>query len=157
LSDLRVFRAWRDDPGLLPAMRTLFSYADGDDRATGYLFGDGQEWAPALAGHGPALLDDLERDVGVRFEVVAFQAYLNGSGCNWHSDNPSFAQAILSLGVTRTFGVRPIDGDPEWIKVGHGDLLVMPVGFQRMYEHSVPTEDVPGERVSLVFRAVVRS
>lgn len=101
---------------------------------------------------GPVLLDDLEVLTQVRFTVVAFQAYRNGSGCDWHSDQHDI-QAILSLGVTRTFGVRPIGGEPEWMSLDHGDLAVMPSGFQAGWQHSVPIEDVLGERCSLVFRS----
>lgn len=141
---------------MLEAVRSLFSYGAGDDRATGYLYGDGQPWSSRLAELGPALLDDLDSLLGVRFTIVAFQAYRNGSGCDWHADTPFDAQAVLSLGATRTFGVRPLGGEPEWVSVRHGDLVFMPSGFQSSHEHCVPVEDVPGERCSLVFRTAAR-
>jgi alkylated DNA repair dioxygenase AlkB len=148
-----IYRKWRDDPGLFDQVRGLFTY-DPDGRANGYLFiEDGQPWPPSLAEAGPRLLADLGELLGVRFTTVVFQAYLDGSGCGWHSDEGWDVQAILSLGVTRTFGIRRPDGDPVWLQVGHGDLLVMPSGFQSEWQHSVPVEDMAGERVSLVFRA----
>jgi alkylated DNA repair dioxygenase AlkB len=152
IDGLAVHRSWRADDGLLAAVRGLFGYGPGDDRATGYLYAEGeQDWPPPLAEAGPVLLADL-RALGVAFTVVAFQAYRDGSGCDWHADTPFDAQAILSLGVTRTFGVREPGGRCEWVTVGHGDLVFMPPGFQSRWQHCVPVEPVPGERVSLVFR-----
>ena len=138
---MRVLPGWLGDADLLPAVRSLFEFGD-EDRATGYL---SEDWG---------LLDRLESDLGVRFTIVAFQAYRNGSGCDWHADTPFDAQAVLSLGATRTFGVRLLpSGSPTWISVKHGDLVYMPPGFQDEWEHCVPVEpDKPGERVSLVFR-----
>ena len=61
-------------------------------------------------------------------------------------------QAILSLGATRTFGIRAVGEEPHWMQLRAGDLLFMPAGTQTKYEHCVPVEDEPGERISLVFR-----
>jgi alkylated DNA repair dioxygenase AlkB len=154
LTDLDIYRKWNDDPGLLDALRGLFTY-DPDGRGNGWLYIEGgQEWPPSLIGAGTRLLVDLEQLLGVWFTVVVFQAYRDGSGVGWHADEGYDVQAILSLGVTRTFGTRRPDGDPVWIRVGHGDLMVMPSGFQSEWQHCVPVEDVVGERCSLVFRAV---
>lgn len=155
--DVSVHRAWRRDPALLDAVRAVFTYGPGEDRATGYLYGAGEQaWPAPLAELGPQVLGEL-LDAGCPdFTIVAYQAYLNGSGCGWHTDTAFDAQAILSLGITRTFGLRRHDGDPTWIRVHHGDLLVMPSGFQDEWEHCVPTEDASGERISLVFRTVAR-
>jgi alkylated DNA repair dioxygenase AlkB len=148
-----VYPEWLKLGGVLDALRECFSYPRGDDRATGYLYAEGeQSWPEPLALLGPLLLKDLREDLGARFTIAAFQAYRNGTGCGWHSDTPFSSQAILSLGVTRTFGVRPRGGEAEWMKVAEGDLVFMPPGFQREWEHCVPEEDVPGERCSLVFR-----
>jgi alkylated DNA repair dioxygenase AlkB len=156
-SDLVVHRDWCDGTDLLAAVRQVFTYGPRDDRATGYLFGDGQPWPGPLAVLGPALLDDLDALLGIRFTVVAFQAYMDGSGCDWHSDDAFDAQAVLSLGVTRTFGVRRKDGsDLSLLPVDHGDLVFMPPGFQATWQHCVPIEQVAGERCSLVLRTVER-
>jgi alkylated DNA repair dioxygenase AlkB len=155
--DLLIHRRWWDDPELLAAVRGLFAYGPGEDRATGYLYAAGEQpWPAALAELGPELLDVLESLLGVRFEIVAFQAYRNGAGCDWHTDSPFDVQAVLSLGATRTFGVRRAGGEPQWTSVSSGDLVVMPSGFQSEWEHCVPTENALGERVSLVFRTVAR-
>lgn len=141
----------------LPAVRSLFAYGEGEDRATGQIYAQGEQpWAPALTDVGPALLDRLDETLGIRFPIAAFQAYKDGSGCDWHADTPFDAQAVLSLGVSRRFGIRPVGGEPEWLTVHHGDLVYMPSGMQTTHEHCVPVEDVPGERVSLVFRTVAR-
>lgn len=135
----------------------MFAYGPGEDRATGYLHAAGeQEWPTALSALGPALVDDLADLLGVRFTIVAFQAYRNGTGCGWHADTPFDVHAVLSLGATRTFGTRRLGCEPQWVAVQHGDLVVMPSGFQDDHEHCVPQEDAPGERVSLVFRTVAR-
>ena len=154
MTGLDVYREWNDDPGLLDVLRGLFTY-DPEGRGNGYLYVEGgQDWPVPLAESGPQLLADLYELLGVRFTTVVFQAYRDGSGVGWHADEGYDVQAILSLGITRTFGIRPLDGDPQWIQVGHGDLMVMPSGFQSEWQHSVPVEDVIGERCSMVFRSV---
>lgn len=158
MPDLQVFRKWNTDLGLLQSVRGLFTYdPPTDDRATGVIYGEGRSWSTAFRTLGPRLLANLKDLTGVSYEIVAFQAYRNGAGCDWHQDSPFDAQAILSLGVTRTFGVRKLDGSAlSLIPVGHGDLVVMPSGFQAEWQHCVPVEDVEGERCSLVFRTVER-
>lgn len=154
--DYRLFPGWRGgDTQILPALQQCYAYdATWPDRATGWVYGPapGSPWAPSLADLGPSLLADLERDIGTRFTAACFQAYRDGTGCDWHHDRQWGAQAVLSLGVTRTFGLRNADGE-QFLSMAHGDLLVMPAGFQDSWEHSVPVEDAPGERCSIVFRA----
>jgi len=151
MSVLQVLPGWLEEPwSVWGLVRHVFVFHG--DRATGSLLGDGHEWGP-LDDIGPALLAGLEADFGIHFTHVAFQAYRNGAGCDWHSDTPFDAQAVVSLGETRTFGVRPIGGDPEWMTVSRGDLVYMPPGFQDTHEHCVPVEpDRPGVRIALVFR-----
>jgi alkylated DNA repair dioxygenase AlkB len=155
---LPVWRGWDDGDELLAALRTLYAY-DGrsPDRATGWLYLPAgppvTPWAPSMAKLGPALLRRLKADTGIVFTACAYQAYLDGSGCGWHHDRDWAAQAILSLGVTRTFGLRHAGGVEKRVRLAHGDLLVMPPGFQDSWEHCVPPEEVKGERCSLVFRS----
>lgn len=157
----RLLAGWRaGDTRILPALRACYAYTeDWPDRATGYLYSARQAgalapmpWPEALAGLGPSLLAGLERDTGIEFTAACFQAYRDGTGCGWHHDRDWGAQAVLSLGVTRTFGLRNASGEKHLL-LAHGDLLVMPAGFQEDWEHCVPVEDVPGERCSIVFRA----
>lgn len=154
MPDLDVYRKWSDSAGLLAGLKELFTY-DSDGRANGYLYMEGgQEWPSSLAEHGPKMVVGLEQLLGVRFTIALYQAYLDGAGVHWHTDAGYDVQAVLSLGVTRTFGTRRPGSPPVWTSLGSGDLAVMPSGFQAEWEHCVPAEDVAGERVSLVFRAV---
>ena len=59
---------------------------------------------------------------------------------------------VGSLPMMRVRGAL-LPASPEK-KLDHGDLAFMPSGFQDSWQHCVPEEDVPGERVSLVFRTV---
>lgn len=167
MTPAEVFRGWRAGDGaeILAALRVLYSYSERErDRATGWLYSARQigqlpvtPWPAPLGEHGPRLLGDLEAAVGARFDAVCYQAYLNGSGCGWHYDRDWPVQAILSLGVTRTFGLRRIGGsDEETLRLAHGDLLFMPAGMQDEWEHCVPVEQVTGERCSIVFRAAAQ-
>ena len=155
---LQVHRSWwHADPGLLGRVRGLYAYGPNDDRATGIIYGEGHTWPESFGTVGPLLIAALKDLTEVSYEIVAFQAYMDGAGCGWHQDTPFDAQAVLSLGVTRTFGVRSLAGESEqFVRLDHGVLVVMPSGFQKAWQHCVPVEDVAGERCSLVFRTVLR-
>ena len=154
----QVLRGWRGgDTQLLPAVRRVFAYDEREPgRATGWLwFPAGPPvtaWPGPLADLGPWLLADLKTELGTAFTVCCFQAYRDGTGVGWHADPQWSAQAILSLGVTRSFGLRGPGGE-TFTRLAHGDLLFMPPGFQDEWQHCVPEEEAPGERVSLVFRS----
>jgi alkylated DNA repair dioxygenase AlkB len=62
--------------------------------------------------------------------------------------------AILSLGVTRAFTLRPkAGGSALKLQVGHGDLLVMGGSAQRTWLHGVPkAANCLGARISVQFR-----
>lgn len=158
-----MIRGWRaGDRVILPALRRVYSYDERwPDRATGFLYDEGGDhppgrrvtgWPEPLALAGPELLAGVRAATRVRFTAVVFQAYRDGAGCDWHPDADWGAQAILSLGVTRTFGLRK-PGAELYVQLAHGDLMFLPDGCQREWEHCVPAENVTGERCSLVFRA----
>lgn len=158
----RLFRRWRDDgETIMAALRTQYAYTGREpDRATGWLYAARQigqlpptPWPAELAELGNQLLRQLEEDTGTVFEAACFQAYLDGSGCGWHYDRDWDEQAVLSLGVTRKFGLRRENGHEEFLDLADGDMIFMPPGFQHGWEHCVPGQDVKGERCSLVFRA----
>jgi alkylated DNA repair dioxygenase AlkB len=157
----RLLPGWRADADvILAALRTLYTYTDREpDRVTGWLYLPDRPphtpWPEPFAALGPALLGDLETATGTRFDAACFQAYRDGAGVDWHHDRDWGAQAILSLGVTRSFGLRHANGSghEETLRLAHGDLLYMPPGFQDSWEHCVPVEDAPGERCSIVFRS----
>src|SRR6516225_5927084 len=96
----RLLRGWRAaDTQLLPMLREVFAYTEREPgRATGWLLL--QDRPPVTGWPGPFA------DLGPRFTAVAFQAYLDGTGCGWHHDRDWGAQAVLSLGVTRSLGLR---------------------------------------------------
>jgi len=167
---------WEVRPGWLPylkahyllaGLRTLYDYETSwqPDRATGWVYAEDTAgnrkiglqpalWPGALAETGPALLDELHQETGIRYEAACYQAYKDGAGTGWHYDADWPEQAVISLGVTRTFGMKGRTGRGEvFFPVSQGDLLVMHAGCQEAYEHNVVKEDVQGERVSLVFRA----
>ena len=157
-----LFRSWRaDGPEILAALRTQYAYTEREpDRATGWLWSARQiaqlppaPWPAELAELGPRLLAQLEEDTGTVFEAACFQAYLDGTGCGWHYDRDWDEQAVLSLGITRKFGLRSDSGE-QFLELSDGDMIFMPPGFQYEWEHCVPVEDVTGERCSIVFRAV---
>src|SRR5207248_10477772 len=62
--------------------------------------------------------------------------------------------AIISLGATRPFGLRPMSGGPGLrLAVGHGDLLVMGGSCQRTWLHGIPkVANCLGARISVQFR-----
>lgn len=142
---LRVIHGWVGDAFDFAPVQAALRFSD-EDRITGYLDSQSTSWLPAL-------LHRLEADLGITYPIVAFQGYRNGSGTEWHTDSPFDEQAILSLGVTRTFAIRRNGSEYEKsIPLHHGDLVVMPSGFQDEFEHRVVPDDSTGERISLVFR-----
>jgi alkylated DNA repair dioxygenase AlkB len=55
--------------------------------------------------------------------------------------------ALVSLGATRPFRLRPTGGGPSVLyRPGPGDLLVMGGSCQRTWQHSVP--EMPGRRAA---------
>jgi alkylated DNA repair dioxygenase AlkB len=78
----------------------------------------------------------------------------------WHGDRIARESprdtmvAIVSLGATRPFALRPRSGGPGLrLQVGHGDLLVMGGSCQRTWLHAIPkTAHALGARISIQFR-----
>ena len=62
--------------------------------------------------------------------------------------------AIVSLGATRMFSMRPRGGGASLrLPQAHGDLLVMGGSCQRTWEHCVPkSARALGPRISVQFR-----
>ena len=62
--------------------------------------------------------------------------------------------AILSLGATRPFALRPhhARGRSIVLRPGWGDLLVMGGTCQRLFEHGVPKVKHAAPRISVMFR-----
>ncbi len=107
------------------------------------------------------LNDIYAGELGEPFTTVGLCCYRDGSdSVAWHGDTigRSSSQdtmvAIVSLGATRTFAMRPRGGGPSLrLPQAHGDLLVMGGSCQRTWEHAVPKTSAPtGPRVSIQFR-----
>ncbi len=79
----------------------------------------------------------------------------------WHGDTigrgatHDTVVAILSLGASRAFALRPRGGGVSLrLVLDHGDLIVMGGSCQRTWEHAIPKTARPiGPRVSVQFRA----
>lgn len=116
---------------------------------------------PLLAVLRRRLNDIYAGELGEPFTTVGLCCYRGGSdSVAWHGDtigrgnSEDTMVAIVSLGATRTFALRPRRGGPSLrLPLAHGDLLVMGGSCQRTWEHAVPkTSTRAGPRVSLQFR-----
>lgn len=135
---------------------------------------------PAVARLRRRLNDIYAGELGEPFTSAGFCLYRSGSdSVAWHGDTirlprPSIAGspggiagstaergstadtmvAIVSLGATRMFTLRPRGGGCALrLPQAHGDLLVMGGSCQRTWEHAVPKTSAPtGPRISIQFR-----
>jgi len=95
----------------------------------------------------------------VRFTQVGVNLYRDGAdSVAWHGDRvarelPEAVVALVSLGATRPFRLRPTGGGPSLLfRPGPGDLLVMGGSCQRTWQHAVPKCRGVGPRMSVQFR-----
>ncbi|BBY05401.1 alpha-ketoglutarate-dependent dioxygenase AlkB [Mycobacterium noviomagense] len=116
---------------------------------------------PQLALLRRRLNDIYAGELGEPFTTAGLCLYRDGTdSVAWHGDTIGRSSsedtmvAIVSLGATRTFALRPRGGGASLrLPQGHGDLLVMGGSCQRTWEHSVPKTSAPtGPRVSIQFR-----
>jgi alkylated DNA repair dioxygenase AlkB len=107
------------------------------------------------------LNDIYARELGEPFTTAGLCLYRDGSdSVAWHGDTIGRSStedtmvAIVSLGATRMFAMRPRGGGNSLrLPQGHGDLLVMGGSCQRTWEHAVPKTSAPtGPRISVQFR-----
>jgi len=101
----------------------------------------------------------LSERYGVPFTQVGVNLYRDGAdSVAWHGDRvarelPEATVALVSLGATRPFRLRPTGGGPSVLyRPGPGDLLVMGGSCQRTWQHSVPKARRGGPRISVTFR-----
>ena len=108
-----------------------------------------------------ALNDNYSEELGGPFVSVGLCLYRDGSdSVAWHGDRIARESprdtmvAIVSLGATRPFGLRPKSGGPGLrLRLGHGDLLVMGGSCQRTWLHGIPkVASCLGARISIQFR-----
>jgi alkylated DNA repair dioxygenase AlkB len=130
--------------------RLLARYAEGEALPHSVL----DEARSALSAH---YADEL----GEPFVSAGLCLYRDGSdSVAWHGDRIARESArdtmvaIVSLGATRPFGLRPKAGGPALrLHVGHGDLLVMGGSCQRTWLHGIPkVASCLGARISVQFR-----
>ena len=116
---------------------------------------------PGLGRLRRRLNDIYAGELGEPFTTAGLCWYRDGSdSVAWHGDTIGRSStqdtmvAIVSLGATRTFALRPRGGGASLrLPQAHGDLLVMGGSCQRTWEHSVPkTSSAAGARVSIQFR-----
>ncbi|MEZ0352118.1 alpha-ketoglutarate-dependent dioxygenase AlkB [Mycobacterium sp. pR1184] len=107
------------------------------------------------------LNDIYAGELGEPFTTIGLCYYRDGAdSVAWHGDTIGRSStedtmvAIISLGATRTFAMRPRGGGPSLrLPQAHGDLLVMGGSCQRTWEHAVPKTALrKGPRVSIQFR-----
>ncbi|MFM9033598.1 MAG: alpha-ketoglutarate-dependent dioxygenase AlkB [Mycobacterium sp.] len=100
-------------------------------------------------------------ELGEPFTTAGFCLYRDGNdSVAWHGDTIGRSRtqdtmvAVVSLGATRTFAMRPRGGGSSLrLPQAHGDLLVMGGSCQRTWEHAVPKTSAPtGPRISVQFR-----
>jgi len=116
---------------------------------------------PAVARLRRRLNDIYAGELGEPFTTAGFCLYRDGSdSVAWHGDTigrsgtEDTMVAIVSLGATRLFAMRPRGGGLALrLPQSHGDLLVMGGSCQRTWEHAVPkTATASGPRISIQFR-----
>ena len=95
--------------------------------------------------------------------------YRNGEEyMGYHADDEASMQqsipiASVSLGITRSFDIRPRKKDSDGkrgrvarLSLSDGDLLLMFEPMQQHYEHGIPVEKkVIGDRINLTFRRII--
>src|SRR6201997_3248272 len=116
---------------------------------------------PLLARLRRRLNDIYAGELGEPFTTVGLCLYRDGNdSVAWHGDKIGRSStedtmvAIVSLGATRVFALRPHGGGKSLrLQPRHGDLWVMGGSCQRTWEHSIPKTSRPvGPRISIQFR-----
>jgi alkylated DNA repair dioxygenase AlkB len=116
---------------------------------------------PVLDDARAALDAHYAAELGEPFVSAGLCLYRDGAdSVAWHGDRIARESArdtmvaIVSLGATRPFALRPRSGGPGLrLQVGHGDLLVMGGSCQRTWLHAIPkTAHARGARISIQFR-----
>ncbi len=116
---------------------------------------------PSISRLRRRLNDIYAGELGEQFTTAGFCLYRDGSdSVAWHGDTRGRGAvadtmvAVVSLGATRVFALRPRGGGPSLrLPQRHGDLLVMGGSCQRTWEHAVPKDPrAAGPRISIQFR-----
>ncbi len=122
--------------------------------------GDAMPW-PELAEARDRLSAHYQSVLGEDFTSTGLCLYRDGrDSVAWHGDTLGRGAthdtivAVLSLGASRTFALRPKgSGQAIRMRLDHGDLIVMGGTCQRTWDHAIPkTARSIGPRVSVQFR-----
>ena len=105
----------------------------------------------------------LSSHLGVPYRKLWMNLYrTHRDSTGWHGDligkvQETSAVPVLSLGATRRFLIRPVDGGKSVsLTLASGDLVVMGGRAQRDWRHSVPKQNTPaGPRISVNFAPVL--
>ncbi len=125
-------------------------------------YGEGEPLPhPVLDEARSALSAHYAEELGEPFVSLGMCLYRDGNdSVAYHGDRIARESprdtmvAIVSLGATRPFGLRPKAGGPGLrLSLGHGDLLVMGGSCQRTWLHGIPkVASCLGARISIQFR-----
>ncbi|MCV7216717.1 alpha-ketoglutarate-dependent dioxygenase AlkB [Mycobacterium crocinum] len=116
---------------------------------------------PAITRLRRRLNDIYAGELGEPFTSAGLCLYRDGAdSVAWHGDTIGRSStedtmvAIVSLGATRVFALRPRGGGQSLrLPQHHGGLLVMGGSCQRTWEHAIPKTALPkGPRISIQFR-----
>lgn len=107
----------------------------------------------------PRMARCLTRHYARRLSAITANLYRDGNdSVAWHGDrigrkHADTVVAILSLGSTRRFLLRPDGGGPSVrFDLAPGDLIVLGGTCQKTWEHCVPKRAWAGPRISVMFR-----
>ena len=111
----------------------------------------------------PAVTAALSRHYEVAYQYLWLNLYRSHrDSTSWHGDPIGKIQQVstvpvLSLGATRRFLIRPVQGGTSVsLAVASGDLIVLGGRAQRDGRHSVPKQATPaGPRISINFAPVL--
>jgi alkylated DNA repair dioxygenase AlkB len=122
---------------------------------------------PDIADAPQALLhtvtDALSEHYGVPYRKLWMNQYrTHRDSTGWHGDligkiQETSTVPVLSLGATRRFLIKPVEGGASVsFTVSSGDLIVMGGRSQRDWRHSVPKQTTPaGTRISVNFAPIL--
>lgn len=101
----------------------------------------------------------VEKETGYIYDYVLVHIYEDGdASIAYHNDKEALSTMIasVSLGATRKFRFREIGrkaGYDYELNLSSGDMVLMHIGCQQKYFHSVPVEKkVKTPRINLTFR-----
>ncbi|GAB3239468.1 alpha-ketoglutarate-dependent dioxygenase AlkB [Hymenobacter seoulensis] len=147
---------------LQPRLTAWYGDADARYRYSGLQL-EPQPWTSALL----RLREQVELAAGTGFNSVLLNLYRTGQdSMGWHADNepelsPAPVIASVTLGATRTFRLKPRDGQrtphaPVSLSLTSGSLLLMRGTTQQHWLHALPKTARPvAPRLNLTFRQIL--